>query len=146
MGVLKSLRPGALADVVVQVTFEAVCKIEGAFRLQGISYVLDSSLSCFDDLARRGQRLVHTREQRLEPAYAPDTSLDIAICPPGPRLAIHLDELPKTMLHGETRSATLRVANSGQVGLRHLRMNCSDPSFLCLSRSQVEVEANGALP
>lgn len=97
---------------------------EGTFTVKGVSFRYNRNLASTESLSRRGDRLYATKAQLLEPTYAEDSSLKIAVKPPQPILQVVGEDAVLELYAGETRNLALTLINAGSQSLRDLRVLC----------------------
>lgn len=100
------------------------------FNTQAITFTANGVLKCRQSLERKGKRLQATREQRLEPTYAKDLSLQVTVKPPVPKLQVDTAALPDNLLAGQTCISHIIVKNCTSESVADLRILSSHPHFL----------------
>jgi hypothetical protein len=113
-----------------QIRLALTSQIKATFRITSVSYLLNGVLKCTETLARRGKRLHATKEQLINPTYAQDTSLDVAVREPVPTLNADLSDLPTTLFEGESVLCHIRLSNPGSVPLSDLVVISDHPSMV----------------
>ncbi len=107
----------------------------GSYRMSSVTFLFHDMLPCKQSLKKKGKRLFGTKQERLEAAYAQDTSLDISIGSAAPNIQVDLDALPSILLHGELRSVPVTFTNTGTLRINRLEVLSSVPGFLMLGDS-----------
>jgi hypothetical protein len=77
---------------------------------------------CEQLLSRRGRRLHATKEQRLTPTYATDTSLTVHIEPARPVISARVEGMPDTIYVGEEVVGTIEVRNEGKIAFENVQI------------------------
>ncbi len=120
----------------VQVYVKVTCSEAGTYRMDAISFLFHGLLPCTQSLQRKGKRLFTTKQERLEPTYAPDNSLDFTIGPPKPNVQVDFDFVPTVLVHGELRHVDITIANTGSMAVRNVRVLPSLGGFLSLTGNE----------
>ena len=97
----------------------------GHVRVARVRYMLEDTVHVEQTLDKRGRRLTRTREQRLHPTYAPDTSLAMHVRPAVPRLVCTQLDAPAEALMGECIALRVRLQNEGGAATGPVRVACS---------------------
>lgn len=97
-------------------------KAEAQFTVANASFTFHRFLPCVESLERKGKRLFATKQQRLTPMYAKDTSLTVHAEATRPRLEIQLTGVPNSMLEGEMVDAEITLQNKGTLGLQDVQI------------------------
>ena len=104
----------------------------GRFRIRGLSYKFEGRLECQESLVKHGRRLQDTKEHRLTPTYAYDSSLDLITKDSVPRLSVNLETPTSELFAGECIKARLMLKNSGTTDLTAIHFLANLPSFISL--------------
>lgn len=97
-------------------------KSQGPFTVANASFTFHRFLPCVESLERKGKRLFATKQQRLKPMYAKDTSLTVHAEATRPRLEIELTGVPGSMLEGELVDAEITLRNKGTLGVENVQL------------------------
>ncbi|WVO13310.1 hypothetical protein L204_100923 [Cryptococcus depauperatus] len=93
-----------------------------SIKLVGVSYKFHDFFPCNQTLERKGKRLHTTKNQRVTPTYAQDTSLTLTILPERPRITVELLSLPQEIYTGEQVECILKIKNIGRKSIGALDM------------------------
>ncbi|EKD03504.1 hypothetical protein A1Q2_02222 [Trichosporon asahii var. asahii CBS 8904] len=97
-------------------------KAEGPFTVANATFTFHRFLPCVESLERKGKRLFATKQQRLKPMYAKDTSLTVHAEATRPRLEIELTGVPGSMFEGELVDAEITLRNKGTLGVENVEL------------------------
>ncbi|RXK41319.1 hypothetical protein M231_01469 [Tremella mesenterica] len=89
-----------------------------SFSLKSVEFMFHRFFPCSQSLERKGRRLHSTKEQRLTPTYAKDTSLQVRVEAGRPSVQAEFVGLPDVMYAGEALRVELRIRNTGREVVR----------------------------
>ena len=118
-----TLEPGELRQVSIPIKISS----EGVYRVTGIKFTFAELLPLYDSFKKRGKRLTSTKQQRMEPTYAPDMTLRISVHEPKPALSVQFVSPPSSMFLGEETEVAASLKNIGSVPITDVRTLCSVP-------------------
>ncbi|KAJ3220266.1 Trafficking protein particle complex 8 [Dinochytrium kinnereticum] len=107
-------------------------KKEGEIRIKGLRYMLFGVVPNYMTFDKRGVRLNLTSDQRLNPTYAEDNTLNLVITAPLPILDVVFHSFPEALLSGQVERTVLEINNKGNRGLKNLMVKLSHPSFFSI--------------
>lgn len=87
----------------------------GTFTLKTVKFEFHRFFPCEQSLARKGRRLHTTKQQRIEPTYGNDSSLNVEIQQARPVISARLEGVPDVMYVGEQVTAILVIHNEGKI-------------------------------
>jgi hypothetical protein len=87
----------------------------GTITIKSVKFDFHRFFPCEQPLARRGRRLHATKQQRVEPTYANDTSLYVEIQQARPVMSASLEGIPDVIFVGEQVGGTLVIRNEGKI-------------------------------
>jgi len=90
--------------------------------IEAVSFSFHRFFPCTQPLEKRGQRLHGTKQQRVTPTYAKDTSLTVEVGRSRPRIEVDWPNMPEDMYEREAVEIDLRVRNTGKVAVENLQM------------------------
>ncbi|EIW66611.1 hypothetical protein TREMEDRAFT_34792 [Tremella mesenterica DSM 1558] len=89
-----------------------------SFSLKSVEFMFHRLFPCSQSLERKGSRLHSTKEQRLTPTYAKDTSLQVRVEAGRPSVQADFVGLPDVMYAGEVLQVELKIRNTGREVVR----------------------------
>ncbi|KAI8326334.1 hypothetical protein GQ54DRAFT_253217, partial [Martensiomyces pterosporus] len=126
------------------VTVQIVPRQPGQLSILGAKYLLCDILPTFKSLKLPGRRLNDTKEQMMQRAYAPDTTLRFRVDPDLPHLQIALEGFPDTLMSGSMHRASVCISNCGELPCRNVALWLSHPSFFDIKAPRMGQEEGGA--
>ena len=112
------------------VIFPVTATQPSTISITSISFMFHRFFPCTQPLGKRGKRLFGTKQQRLTPTYAKDTSLTIEIGASRPRIRALLKGVPDQLYHGETVSCNFIIENTGSLPVESLEMFINEPGMI----------------
>lgn len=87
----------------------------GDYTLASVHFDFHRFFPYEQSLARKGRRQHATKQQRIQPSYAEDTTLTVSVEPPRPLLSVSLDAPDHILFEGEQVQISLHMQNDGVV-------------------------------
>lgn len=87
----------------------------GTYTLKSVHFNFNRFFPYEQSLARKGRRLHATKQHRIHPTYADDTTLTVSIEPSRPTATVLIDGPPGPVYEGEEVPMTLLIRNTGTV-------------------------------
>ncbi|WFD30377.1 hypothetical protein MSPP1_001396 [Malassezia sp. CBS 17886] len=112
---LAALHADAVRHTVATVSVTTQLETTGRFRLDAITFRVQDTVLVEQRVEKRGARLYKTKEDRVTPTYATDTTLAVDVRDAVPRLQVRAMDPPSSAYAGETVRVLLRVENVGGV-------------------------------
>lgn len=94
----------------------------GKYTLKSVHFNFHRFFPYEQTLARKGRRLHASKQHRIQPTYADDTSLTISIEPSRPTATVSVDTPLGSMYEGEEVPLTLRIRNTGTVPFEQVQL------------------------
>jgi len=109
----------------------------GTITIKSVKFDFHRFFPCEQPLARRGRRLHSTKQQRVDPAYANDTSLNVEIQQARPVISATLEGLPDAMFVGEQVGGTLVIRNDGKIAFGGVQLFVNKLGCLRLAKGDL---------
>lgn len=87
----------------------------GKYTVNSVRFNFNRFFPYEQTLARKGRRLHATKQHRIQPTYADDTTLTISIEPSRPTATVSIDTPPGPVHEGEEVPMTIHIRNTGTV-------------------------------
>lgn len=110
----------------------------GTITIQSVKFDFHRFFPCEQTLARKGRRLHSTKQQRIAPTYANDTSLRVEIGNARPIVSARLEGLPQTMYVGEQVTGTLEIRNEGSIAFSDVQLFVNEQGCIRLAESKLD--------
>lgn len=94
----------------------------GNYTLKSVHFSFNRFFPYEQSLARKGRRLHATKQHRIQPTYADDTTLTISIEPSRPMATVSLEAPPYRVYDGEELSMILHIRNTGTVPFEQVQL------------------------
>lgn len=111
----------------------------GSYTLRSVKFNFHRFFPYEQELARKGKRLHATKQQRLEPTYAADTSLTVIVEKARPVMSASLDGPSDSVLLGEAVPLTLRIRNDGTIPFDRVQLFTDQASSIHISAGQCTI-------
>ena len=109
----------------------------GTITIKSVKFDFHRFFPCEQSLARRGRRLHATKQQRIEPNYATDTSLKVEISQARPVISATLKGLPDTTFMGEQVSGTVEIRNEGKIAVSGVQLYLNEQGCVRLANGKL---------
>lgn len=126
------------------VASSSIATADSEVRITAVSFLFNRFFPVLESLSKRGKRLHATKEQRLTASYARDSSLDVFVVPPRPRIRAEWVELPEWLYEGETRKIGLKLRAEGRA-VRDLRLHMGQLGLIRLKSGESFASASDRL-
>lgn len=104
----------------------------GMMTIKTVKFDFHRFFPCEQPLGRKGRRLHATKQQRVDPSYANDTSLTIEIQQAKPTISARFDGFPDTMYVGEQVGGMLEIRNEGKTAFGGVQLCLNEPGSISL--------------
>jgi hypothetical protein len=111
----------------------------GTITIKSVKFDFHRFFPCEQPLTRRGRRLHATKQQRVDPTYATDNSLNVEIQQARPVISASLEGLPDTMFVGEQVGGTLVIRNEGKISFGGVQVFVNELGCLRLAKCKTLV-------
>jgi len=122
----------------------------GTITIKSVKFDFHRFFPCEQPLARRGRRLHATKQQRVEPTYANDTSLNVEIQQARPFISARLEGVPDDMFDmfvGEQVEGTLVIRNEGKIAFGGVQLFVNELGCVRLAKGELwKAESDKANP
>jgi len=115
----------------------------GTMTIKSVKFDFHRFFPCEQPLARRGRRLHATKQQRVEPTYANDTSLNVEIQQARPVMSVRLEGVPDVMFVGEQVGGTLVIRNEGKIAFAGVQLFVNELGCLRLAKGELSECSQG---
>ena len=109
----------------------------GTITIKSVKFDFHRFFPCEQLLARRGRRLHATKQQRVEPTYANDTSLNVEIQQARPVVSASLEGVPDIMYVGEQVGGTLVIRNEGKIAFGGVQLFVNELGSVRLANGEL---------
>jgi hypothetical protein len=109
----------------------------GTITIKSVKFDFHRFFPCEQPLARRGRRLHATKQQRVEPTYANDTSLNVEIQQARPVMSASLEGIPDVMYVGEQVGGTLVIRNEGKIAFEGVQLFVNELGSVRLAKGEL---------
>ncbi len=130
------LAPGAKAWVELPV----LVRKEGTLVVEGVTWSIQDVLNGMHRFELPPLRSLVRKQGRVKEVTRINKTLVIPVRAPLPRLSVTWERFPKSLLHGECYSTSLRLENVGHGTLCGLQIKVSHPSFVAMSSSETTTD------
>jgi hypothetical protein len=110
----------------------------GTVTIQSVQFDFHRFFPCEQSLARKGRRLHSTKQQRVTPTYANDTSLRVEIGDARPMISAKVVGLPDTMFVGERVRGTLEIRNEGSIAFGDIQLFVNEQGCIRLAEGKFD--------
>jgi hypothetical protein len=111
----------------------------GTITIETVKFDFHRFFPCEQPLSRRGRRLHTTKQQRITPTYATDTSLNVEIQSARPLISASLKGLPQMIFVGEEVAGTLEIRNEGTVAFQGVQIFASEQGSIRLAQGELQL-------
>lgn len=122
------LEPYETRILSIPVTFDQ----SGSYSLQAVRFRFHRFFPYEQTLARKGRRLHATKQQRIQPTYAEDTTLTVMVEVSRPMMTANFQYPSRPLYVGEEVPITLHVRNAGRIPFGGIQMFSNDVNSLFL--------------
>lgn len=123
-----TLEPYESKVIAVPVTVSSPSSI----TFDSVSYMFHRFFPYTQSLEKRGKRLHATKEQRITPTYAKDTSLTVEVGESRPKLVAEWEGIPEETYEGEEVEVVLKVTNTGKTAVKEVQIVSTEDGVLRL--------------
>jgi hypothetical protein len=110
----------------------------GTITIQSVEFDFHRFFPCEQPLARKGRRLHGTKQQRVTPTYANDTSLKVEIGDAWPMVSARVEGLPDMMYVGEQVRGTLEIRNEGSIAFSDIQLFVNEQGCIRLADGKLD--------
>lgn len=110
----------------------------GTITIQSVKFDFHRFFPCEQTLARKGRRLHSTKQQRITPTYANNTSLRVEIGNARPIVSARLEGLPDAMYVGEQVKGILGIRNEGSIAFSDVQLSVNEQGCIRLADGKLD--------
>ena len=109
----------------------------GTITIKSVKFDFHRFFPCEQSLARKGRRLHATKQQRIEPNYATDTSLNVEISQARPVISATFKGVHDTVYVGEQVPGTLEIRNEGKIAVSGVQLYLNEQGCVRLANGKL---------
>lgn len=123
-----------------EITIEAILRNPETVRISQVQYVFHNTFTAQQNLKRRGRRRFDTKQARLTPMYAEDTTLDIIGRSQMPSLKVVPSYTSCELLAGEVTELSVQLVNTGRVAIDRVELLVNPAGWIELESAAIIAE------